>query len=175
MSTITEPTDWPEELRPKQKAFLEGYSRTGNVWRAAEGICDRVSHYKWLRQSDTYRVAFEDAKAFFGERLRQIAIERAVDGIEEPVIRRGAVLKDENGQVVTRRRFDRSLLKALIQWASRPWDQQLRSYFSASRATQSNTSDPKISKIPRSPSAPTAGGAPGELVRLGKRIGYAID
>jgi hypothetical protein len=174
MSGITAPTDWPEELSPKQKAFLEGYSRTGSVWRAADGICDRVTHYKWLRQSETYRTSFDDAKALFGERLREVAIDRALNGIDEPVIRKGAILRDENGTTITRKRFDRSLLNSLIQWASKPWDQQLRSYFSASNATQSNTSDTKISKTAK-PGAPTIKGAPGELVRIGKRIGYAID
>jgi hypothetical protein len=174
MSGIVEPTDWPEELSPKQKAFLEGFSRTGTVLRACKDVCHRITHYKWLRESEQYRRSFDDARALFGEHLREVAIDRALVGVEEPVIRRGSVLRDENGNVVTRRQFDRALLKALIQWASKPWDEQLRNYFSGSNATQGYTSAHTTSKTAKR-AGPTIGGAPGEPVKIGKRMGYAID
>jgi hypothetical protein len=171
MSPIPDTNDWPADLGPRQLAFLEAFSLLGNVWKAAEGVCQRTTHYKWLKDSEPYRQAFDIARQLFGERLRQIAIERAVDGIEEPVIRKGGVLKDGDGKVVTRKRYDRALLKALMQWATRPWDLQLQSYLSDSKATQSDTSGRPISKV----GAPKPGGLPGEPVRIGKRIGYAID
>jgi hypothetical protein len=175
MSSDIESNDWPNGLEPRQVAFLESYSRTGTVLRAAEGVCHRCSHYRWLEESATYCQAFEIAKALFGEHLREVAIKRALEGTEEPVICRGKLLRDEEGKIVTRRRYNVSLLKTLILWAGKTWNDFLKFVSPGSNATRRDTLDHANSKPARPPKGPTIGGPVGQQVKVGNRVGYAID
>ena len=105
---------WPLELTVNQCAFLEVYSLCGKVKTAAKDICHRACHYRWLRESDLYRENFEIAKAMRGDEILAKAQDLALEGIEEPIISRGQPVYDKNGQMLTRKRYDRTLLRKLI-------------------------------------------------------------
>jgi hypothetical protein len=130
-------------------------------------------HYDWLETSPAYSSAFLLAKAMFGERLHEIAVERAVAGEEEQVISKGKLVTDEEGKPVTRRRYDRGLLRMLIQMSSKPW-RDLMDTVRAS-ATLCDTPYPMNYAPAPAPKAPTATGGPGQKVMVNGRIGYAID
>jgi hypothetical protein len=100
---------------PRQIAFLDRYIEVGNVFEASTNICHRCSHYEWLRTSDVYRRAFEDARAVFADFLLSEATRLALVGEEIPVIRGGKLLMNDDGTPVTRYRRNISLLKVLIK------------------------------------------------------------
>ena len=106
--------DWPEELSDKQRVFLERFSHFSNIETAARGVCSRMSYYRWEEQSELFRENLRIARDLYGNRLLQEATALAVVGEERPVIRNGAVVKDENGNVLTRRHRSPALLKFLI-------------------------------------------------------------
>jgi hypothetical protein len=184
----------PEELEPFQLVFLDAFAKVGSVLNAARVLLQgkpapsdarpwtpstetptgiALLHYGWLASSQAYTEAFTLAKAMFGERLREIAIERAVVGEEEQVVSRGKLLTDEQGKPVTRRRYDKSLLKMLLQWSTKPWNDLLETLNPG--ATLRDTPCPVKNGSMAAPKAPTANGGPGQKVVLKGRVGYAID
>src|SRR5271165_3602099 len=114
MSTVWS-DGWSEKLLPKQRAFLEKFSMLGSITLAADGLCHRSNHYLWLDESELYRKSFQIARKIFGDSLTYEAIHRALNGKEEQVFYKGRPAKDEQGNLVTRNRTDRSLLKHLIE------------------------------------------------------------
>jgi hypothetical protein len=151
-----EPT-WPEELPPRQRAFLTAYSILGSVLQAAKGIINPVTHYRWMETSDLYRRCFEIAFKMQGELLKDELRRRALEGYDEPVIARGKLVVDEKGNPVTRKRFSFALVKYLLKITyerflepvihpAQPGEiEQIMAALGAN-ATQRNTSDPRSSK-----------------------------
>lgn len=75
--------------------FLAAYVIAGTVRAAtAAAHISRETHFSWLRESGPeydpqYAAAFAHTKTEAGERLKEEAIRRAHDGVEEPVIFKG--------------------------------------------------------------------------------------
>lgn len=68
------------DLNMHQIAFLEAYSRIGNITQAAhEAGISRVMHYEWLRDDD-YCQRFDDACRAYLDTLVQVCDERARKG-----------------------------------------------------------------------------------------------
>src|SRR5271155_2305059 len=128
---------WPLELTVNQRAFLEIYSLCGKVKNAAKDICHRACHYRWLRESALYKENFEIAKAMRGDEILAKAQDLALEGVEEPIISRGQPVYDKDGKMLTRRRYDRTLLRKLIDIFRDPAEK-------VQKATQSDTLDRKI-------------------------------
>lgn len=83
MSSIKKP-------RPKKEAFLAAYAECGNVTLAAKHAeMERSSHYRWLREDEGYREAFDHAHAEACDHLEAAARKRAIEGWEEPVFYEG--------------------------------------------------------------------------------------
>jgi hypothetical protein len=79
-------------LQHKKRAFLEAYSQTGNITRAAEiSEVSRQSHYEWLKDDSDYPAAFKEADEKASERLEAEARRRAVEGTSKPVFYQGMV------------------------------------------------------------------------------------
>lgn len=96
---------------PKKRAFLSALSTCGNISEAARiAEVDRTSHYEWLKTDEVYKAAAEDAIETACDLLEQEARRRAVEGVEEPIIRDGAV-------VGTVRRYSDTLLIFLLNGA----------------------------------------------------------
>src|SRR5262245_14799001 len=74
----------------RKAKFLAAYERLGNATAVAEetGI-SRYTHKEWLKKSETYRQAFQEADDAATEVLEKEAIRRAVEGNEEPVYYNG--------------------------------------------------------------------------------------
>jgi len=70
----------------RKTKFLEAYKLAGTASEAARltGI-PRDTHKEWLRKSETYRQAFQEADDAATEVLEKEALRRAVEGREETV------------------------------------------------------------------------------------------
>lgn len=73
-------------LSPNQQAFLDAYSETCNISRAAN-VADvaRQRHYIWLESSEEYSAAFAAVKEQAADSLEDEAVRRAHEGVEKPV------------------------------------------------------------------------------------------
>jgi hypothetical protein len=79
-------------LTPLQVAFLNAYALTGEVSGASKAAhIDRTTHYTWLDDPNYVR-AFQGAKQAFRDRLEAAALQRAVEGVEEPVYQGGKLV-----------------------------------------------------------------------------------
>jgi hypothetical protein len=98
--------------RARAKAFLEGIAITGNIGKAAElaGI-HRTTHYRWLQMSKKYAAAFAKAEDEFADRVRDMVRRRAIDGVPEPIIWKGRIVRDKKTKeiVTVLKRSDRIL------------------------------------------------------------------
>jgi hypothetical protein len=95
----------------RQRIFLETLAATGSVGRAAKACgLSRQALYTHRNRADVpaFREAWEVALSCAINRLGDIAFERAIDGVEEPVFWKGE-------QIGTRRRYNDNLLVALLR------------------------------------------------------------
>ena len=72
--------DWPEELTPSQKRFLNAYALGGSVSAAARS-CEipRANPYRWAESSPEFTQALSVAKEYGVQRLEDWALSRAMD------------------------------------------------------------------------------------------------
>jgi hypothetical protein len=79
----------------KQQAFIEGLADTGSVTKAALGVfMSPDSAYRLRRRADAaeFDKAWEAALAVVTRRLVDVAFERAIDGVENPIFHKGEVV-----------------------------------------------------------------------------------
>jgi len=79
----------------KQQAFIEGLADTGSVTKAALGVfMSPDSAYRLRRRADAaeFDKAWEAALAVATRRLVDVAFERAIDGVENPIFHKGEVV-----------------------------------------------------------------------------------
>ena len=96
---------WPG-LTPSQTVFLNAYIVEGSIAGAHQrSKKSRTNHYYWLRDSEPYQEAYEDATKILLEEYEAFLHRRATIGIAKPVIYQGrpmyAPKRNERGQVVT--------------------------------------------------------------------------
>ena len=95
--------------RARQGAFLAAYEQLCHIAKAAAaaGIAIRT-HYDWMEKDEQYRRLFNEAKPLARQTLYDEAVDRAINGWDEPVF--------HNGQVCghLRKRSDR-LLERLLE------------------------------------------------------------
>lgn len=124
--TSTDGTPHPrhDAITPeRQRVFLEAFAATGSVTEAArQAGASRQAFYTLRHREPTgpFATAWESASDRATHRLADVAYERAIEGVEEPVFQRGE-------QVGTRRRYNDRLLMALLRvrnpahYAPLPW------------------------------------------------------
>lgn len=102
----------PNKLTPKQQVFLAAYiGSSGNLTHAAKiAEVSYVVHFMWLKESELYVAEFEKAKPLAKEHLRDSAIKRAEDGVQEPVFQGGELVGWKN-------KFSDTLMLALLKGA----------------------------------------------------------
>jgi hypothetical protein len=78
----------------KKERFLEAFAKCGIITVAAEAAgCNRLTHYKWLKEDPEYPARFADAKEAAADRIDAEIVRRGVQGVEEPVF--GTVYNDD--------------------------------------------------------------------------------
>jgi len=99
-----------------QAAFLAAYRTTASVPAAAKAAGIRpAQHEKWLAKDAKYWQAFADVQEVVAETLQDQAVQRAMEGWEEPVLYRGRLC----GTI--RHHSDRLLLFLLKAWKPEEW------------------------------------------------------
>jgi hypothetical protein len=106
--------------RERQQQFLEYLAETGNVSRAAKLVGSSTARVYAMRHNDpAFRQAWDEAEEIAADRLEAEAWRRAVEGVEEPAVNAGRLVRDEAGNAVMVRRYSDMLLLALLK-AHRP-------------------------------------------------------
>jgi hypothetical protein len=106
--------------RARQKQFLKTLAETGSVATSADlAETSRTRVYELRKSDPVFASAWEDAEEIAADRLEKEARRRAVTGVEEPLVSAGKLVRDDNGQPITIRRYSDNLLMALLK-AHRP-------------------------------------------------------
>jgi hypothetical protein len=104
----------------RSRRFLETLAETGNVTAAAAAAgISRGGAYDHRQIDDAFAAAWREAEEIAADRLESEAWRRAVDGVSEPVISMGKLVRDDNGEPVTIQRYSDNLLLSLLR-AHRP-------------------------------------------------------
>lgn len=78
----------------RQDAFLKEFKICATVTHAAKlANIGRQTHYDWLRKDEEYQAAFAEAEVAATDALISEARRRAIQGVEEPILYKGEVVK----------------------------------------------------------------------------------
>jgi hypothetical protein len=103
---------WPE----KKRRFLEALREVGNIRIAAEAAgMAREAAYQKKARDPKFSAAWDAAYAEAADRLEQEAWRRAVEGVEEPVVSMGKLVRDEDGKPIALRKYSDPLMLALLR------------------------------------------------------------
>lgn len=100
----------------RKVAVLEHLRQIPSIRSAARAA--GVSHsiiLRWAQIDAVFSAKMESAIAAGVGRLEDAAFSRAIDGVEEPVIAFGNVVRDGNGNVVMLRKYSDTLALRLLQ------------------------------------------------------------
>jgi hypothetical protein len=158
--------------RARQERFLKVLADTGNVTAAvAAAGTSRTRVYELRKTDPTFATAWDEAEDIATDRLEDEARRRAIEGVAEPLVSAGKLVRGDDGQPITLQRYSDNLLLALIK-ARRPprRERALRFQLPALRSAADATS---------AMAALTAGVAsgdvtPGEAAELSKLVGAFV-
>ena len=106
--------------QPCKNRFLEALSDTGSVTTAvAVAGTSRTRVYELRKADSAFAGAWEEAEEIAADRLEEEARRRAAEGVEEPLVSAGKLVRDDSGQPIMVRRYSDNLLQALMR-AHRP-------------------------------------------------------
>jgi len=106
--------------RARRRRFLEALAETGVVSLAARiAGTSRTRVYELRKGDEEFATAWEDAEERAADALEAEAWRRAVDGVPEPLVSAGKVVRDDDGQPITIRRYSDALHTLLLK-ARRP-------------------------------------------------------
>jgi hypothetical protein len=106
--------------RARQEGFLKALAGIGNVTGAAVVAGTSRTRVYELRKADpAFAAAWDEAEEIATDALEAEAWRRAVDGVSEPVVSSGRIVRDDDGQPIAIRRYSDHLLLALLK-ARRP-------------------------------------------------------
>jgi hypothetical protein len=104
----------------RRKCFLESLSETGNVTAAIQiAGTSRTRIYELRKEDSSFAAAWEEAEETAVDRLEAEARRRAVEGVQEPLVSAGKLVRDDDGQPIAIRRYSDNLLSVLLK-AHRP-------------------------------------------------------
>jgi len=106
--------------RARQERFLQALANTGSVTAAiAVAGTSRTRVYELRRSDPEFAASWDEAEEIATDRLEDEARRRAVEGVPEPLVSAGKVVRDDDGQPIAVRRYSDNLLLALLK-AHRP-------------------------------------------------------
>lgn len=106
-----------EQRAEIQAIFLTELKQRANISDACRvaGI-DRSTAYYWLNHDEYFASQWADAEAIANDALRREAWRRATDGVSEPIVSMGKLVRDETtGQPLTVQKYDTPLLMMLMR------------------------------------------------------------
>jgi hypothetical protein len=106
--------------KERRERFLRALADTGSV-AAAVGVAgtSRTRVYELRKADPEFASAWEEAEEIATDRLEDEARRRAVEGVAEPLVSAGKLVRDDDGQPIAVRRYSDNLLLALLK-ARRP-------------------------------------------------------
>jgi phage terminase small subunit len=106
--------------RERQQRFVEALAATGNVSAAVKVAgTSRTRAYELRKTEQAFAMAWDEAEQVAADRLEAETWRRAVEGVEEPLVSGGKLVRDDDGQPIAVRRYSDQLLIALLR-AHRP-------------------------------------------------------
>src|SRR6516165_12683202 len=106
--------------RERQERFLKALADTGIVSAAVEiAGTSRTRVYELRKRDPAFAAGWEEAEERAADALEAEAWRRAVDGVQEPLVAGGKVVRDDDGQPLAIRRYSDTLMLALLK-ARRP-------------------------------------------------------
>jgi hypothetical protein len=159
----------------KKGIFLATFAQTANITRAAMAVgIDRMMHYRWLRDDSEYAEDFKQATVAAAGLIEDKAVERAVEGWEEPVIYQGelvfrrdpethVVLRDENLEpipLMVRKHSDALLTTLLKAWLSKKYRDNHHVESDVTHHGLSSMTDAELERIAIGNAATSGGGTP---------------
>jgi hypothetical protein len=106
--------------RERRQRFLKALAETGIVSVAVEiAGTSRTRVYELRKRDASFASAWEEAEEHAADALEVEAWRRAVEGVPEPLVSSGKVVRDDDGQPLAIRRYSDNLLLALLK-ARRP-------------------------------------------------------
>ena len=100
----------------RQERFLKALSDTGSVITAvAVAGTSRTRVYELRKADPALASAWAEAEEIAADRLLDEARRRAVEGVAEPLVSAGKLVRDDSGQPITVQRYSDSLLVALLK------------------------------------------------------------
>jgi hypothetical protein len=106
--------------RERQERFLKALADTGIVSAAVEiAGTSRTRVYELRKRDPAFAASWEEAEERAADALEAEAWRRAVDGVQEPLVSGGRIVRDDDGQPIAIRRYSDALMIALLK-ARRP-------------------------------------------------------
>ena len=106
--------------KERRERFLQALANTGSVTAAIAVAGSSRSRVYALQRADlAFAAAWQEAEEIATDRLEEEARRRAVDGVPEPLVSAGKLVRDDDGQPIAVRRYSDHLLLALLK-AHRP-------------------------------------------------------
>jgi hypothetical protein len=106
--------------RECRERFLKALAETGIVSAAVEiAGTSRTRVYELRKRDAAFAKAWDEAEEQAADALEAEAWRRAVDGVPEPLVSAGKVVRDDDGQPLAIRRYSDTLMLALLK-ARRP-------------------------------------------------------
>ncbi len=106
--------------KERRERFLQALADTGSV-TAAINIAgtSRTRVYELRKADPAFASGWQEAEEIATDRLEDEARRRAVEGVAEPLVSAGKLVRDDDGQPIAVRRYSDNLLLALLK-AHRP-------------------------------------------------------
>jgi hypothetical protein len=100
----------------RQGRFLQALANTGSVTAAiAVAGSSRTRLYELRKADPAFACAWQEAEEAAVDRLEDEARRRAMEGVPEPLVSAGKLVRDDEGQPIVVRRYSDHLLLALLK------------------------------------------------------------
>src|SRR5215470_11317401 len=99
----------------RQARFLKALADTGSVTAAVAATGTSRTRVYELRKKDTaFAAAWDEAEDIATDRLEDEARRRAIEGVTEPLVSGGKLVRGDDGQPITVKRYSDNLLVVLL-------------------------------------------------------------
>jgi hypothetical protein len=107
--------------KARQEGFLKALAETGSVINAVRVAgTSRTRVYELRKAHPDFSSAWDEAEAIAYDLLEEEARRRAVEGVPQPLVSAGKLVRGDDGQPITIQRYSDSLLLALLKTHQRP-------------------------------------------------------
>lgn len=115
ISQLTEFSLGTDSVRKRQAIFLSTLAKTGRYTPALKAIyATRAMISRWVKTDATFKELLDLAELEAMDALEDEAYRRAVDGVDEPVVTARGLIYDENGEILTIKKYSNDILKLLL-------------------------------------------------------------